>query len=741
MQTTSQTWKDLYASGTARLEARAVIAGVTYTDVAPVITRALTQAGPAVGNAAAASCALSLRGVSGSAIPRSAAVAVSMRLTDGSTSSEWLPAGTFFLSKRSRDPVAGLLYLECYDALLKADAPWEPSAGSWPRAIGDVADELADLLGLDIDARTVIPTGGVYYMNEPEAGTTIRDALGTIAQLVGGNWTVTPANRLRLVPFAPSAPDAVTVAGVMGGVDVGEPGEVTGIRCADGDETVLVGDDTGVVLDVTLAPVLAADLLDRMEGAEYRPFSLTSAVCDPACELGDGIAYGSGVAGLLCAFTGTLGPAFRASLSAPFQEEVADEYPYIGKADKVLHAAKAYAREAVADLDDALTQEDIFNRLTDNGAAQGMILYNGQLYVNASYINTGYLNADHIRGGTLTLGGQNNQNGTLTVLDASGNVIGSWDMDGIYVSGGAIEIITSGGSVKLGDGSYPLTVDYLGQNSTGTDQHHYHLAMNNGVLEFYESSSDYATQYNKVEFTPDGLKFYQAASGGAGPVISLQDYDNQLQTNIQYGQIELFDSVGGGDTTLRYDGIQTPSLALGTPLDIPNGGHGGTTAAQGRTNLSVYSKAEVDSLVGAKLYSVRGNIVKSASTGTAVGYGKAVVYIVGKTVVVEFEAKITTAGTLSGVYDIGIQVANLRTINSGIPAFTVSNGGIIHYYKDDGAMDTRMEGYAGEATLNTSENRWAFGRLYDTSGSIGAWADNNYSAGKIITGTLYGVLN
>ena len=147
------------------------------------------------------------------------------------------------------------------------------------------------------------------------------------------------------------------------------------------------------------------------------------------------------------------------------------------------------------------------------------------------------------------------------------------------------------------------------------------------------------------------------------------------------------------------------------------------------------------SIAGAKLYSVRGNIVKSASTGTAVGYGKALVYIVGMTVVVEFEAKITTAGTLSDVYDIGIQVANLRTINSGIPAFTVSNGGIIHYYMDDGTVDTRMEGYAGEATMNTSENRWAFGRLYDTAGSIGAWADNNYSAGKIITGTLYGVLD
>ena len=47
-------------------------------------------------------------------------------------------------------------------------------------------------------------------------------------------------------------------------------------------------------------------------------------------------------------------------------------------------------------LDDSLTQQEIFNRLTDNGAAQGLVLYNGQLYMNATYINTGTLTADRI---------------------------------------------------------------------------------------------------------------------------------------------------------------------------------------------------------------------------------------------------------------------------------------------------------------------------------------------------------
>lgn len=48
-------------------------------------------------------------------------------------------------------------------------------------------------------------------------------------------------------------------------------------------------------------------------------------------------------------------------------------------------------------IDDSLTQEDIFNRLTDNGAAQGLIFLDGQLYINATYMNLGELNAALVR--------------------------------------------------------------------------------------------------------------------------------------------------------------------------------------------------------------------------------------------------------------------------------------------------------------------------------------------------------
>ncbi len=74
------------------------------------------------------------------------------------------------------------------------------------------------------------------------------------------------------------------------------------------------------------------------------------------------------------------------------------------------------------------TQEDIFNKLTNNGQVQGLYIQDGQLYISFNYA----------KGGILTLGGNNNVNGILKILDASGKQIGSWDKDGISVTKGKI---------------------------------------------------------------------------------------------------------------------------------------------------------------------------------------------------------------------------------------------------------------------------------------------------------------
>lgn len=58
---------------------------------------------------------------------------------------------------------------------------------------------------------------------------------------------------------------------------------------------------------------------------------------------------------------------------------------------------KSLAEAALKDL----SQQGIVDLLTDKGAAKGIVLSNGQLYLNASYINSGNFNADLITAGIL----------------------------------------------------------------------------------------------------------------------------------------------------------------------------------------------------------------------------------------------------------------------------------------------------------------------------------------------------
>ena len=577
MQQTSAIWKQLWAAG-APLEARAVIAGTVYNDIsAPVIVRAAMQERLGIGNVAAASLSLVIRGAG--SIPRSAAVVIETRLNDGATASEWLPQGTFYISRRARDPVTGLLALECYDALLKAqgqavleDVFWTTKSGDFITTAGgdricfytaptgdmrSLARFLAALLGLSLDPRSVIRTGPPYEITSPDEGATIRDILSIIAQANGGNWIVTPQNQLRLVPVvdvtgaSEATQDAVDVAGVTGGINQSDSAVITGIRGALDKDAWLIGDDTGVVLDVSITPVIAAEMAEDMLGRRVQAYSLDGAVCDPAAELGDFVRAGvhGEIASVLYTQRITLGPACRSGMGSPDGGEITDEYPYISKNGSAISLLKAtvkeisesaivsvdveYAQnqsttvaptsgwstdapqwrdgyyiwqrtktttasetsysqptcisgrdgvdgqtgpqgpqgqtgigvsavveqyylstssteptggswstdqpqwvsgkyiwtrsqvtwtdntttytapvlakainganstandasEAVTTLDNSLTQQNIFNRLTDNGAAQGIILYNGQLYINATYINAGLLSVGRI---------------------------------------------------------------------------------------------------------------------------------------------------------------------------------------------------------------------------------------------------------------------------------------------------------------------------------------------------------
>lgn len=98
----------------------------------------------------------------------------------------------------------------------------------------------------------------------------------------------------------------------------------------------------------------------------------------------------------------------------------------------------------VRDIDN-LTQEDVFNILTNNGVVQGIYLQNGQLYINAQYIATGRLaSADgssywDLNTGNMVIG---NGTGQITVAgDIEATSLSAKDSIKIYNSNKEHEII------------------------------------------------------------------------------------------------------------------------------------------------------------------------------------------------------------------------------------------------------------------------------------------------------------
>lgn len=107
-------------------------------------------------------------------------------------------------------------------------------------------------------------------------------------------------------------------------------------------------------------------------------------------------------------------------------------------------SAYLYTNNAVDALDNALTTEEIFNRLTNNGAFQGLFMKDGQVYINASYILTG----------------------ALTILDSDGNLLLSADKDNKTVTIGKFAV--NGYGLSCGDASAGTLVGYSGIENYAT---------------------------------------------------------------------------------------------------------------------------------------------------------------------------------------------------------------------------------------------------------------------------------
>ena len=191
-------------------------------------------------------------------------------------------------------------------------------------------------------------------------------------------------------------------------------------------------------------------------------------------------------------------------------------------------ASKYTDDTAVDDLDTALDQEGVFNRLTNNGQLQGIFMRDGQIYVNMSYAQSG----------TLKLGGSNNVNGLLQVYNSSGVLVGTIDNvgakftnenDWLQIS----QSLLTGGYGDSEDGLLDLSANY-------PDNRHVVLESKTGDV-ILKSKREFRVQRQTGEFgylvQSGGLDFFsniQVTFGNVYEIIGIRYGEDVDSDYIQF---------------------------------------------------------------------------------------------------------------------------------------------------------------------------------------------------------------
>lgn len=98
----------------------------------------------------------------------------------------------------------------------------------------------------------------------------------------------------------------------------------------DDENEITVGDDYGRTLELTNpfgTQQMAVDLLAKLRGFQYQPYTASGALLDPAAEIGDGIAVKDLYGGMYTRVR-TFNHLMKADISAPHDEEINYEYQF-----------------------------------------------------------------------------------------------------------------------------------------------------------------------------------------------------------------------------------------------------------------------------------------------------------------------------------------------------------------------------------------------------------------------------
>lgn len=193
--------------------------------------------------------------------------------------------------------------------------------------------------------------------------------------------------------------------------------------------------------------------------------------------------------------------------------------------------AEDYADAAAQQAVDDQTQLDIFNKLTNNGASQGIYLLDGQLYINGEYIAADTISGNKIHGGTIS-GTQINIGDNVFVVSETGEVIAA----NINITGGTINIDTEG---ALAQNKIILRHTYNGTTK--------YVALSGNNLSASVGNDSYK---DVVQIDGDTIWCVHQPTGGS------LNTAYKLYNLLGAGNLELYDTSGKLRAKLNGNGLQ-----------------------------------------------------------------------------------------------------------------------------------------------------------------------------------------
>ena len=197
--------------------------------------------------------------------------------------------------------------------------------------------------------------------------------------------------------------------------------------------------------------------------------------------------------------------------------------------------AEDYADQAAQTAVDNQTQLDIFNKLTNNGTAQGVYLLNGQLYINGEYIAADTISGNKIHGGTIS-GTQIDIGDGVFAVDENGQVSAS----NMNITGGTINIDTEGA----------LVANKIALRNTWASEESVTTMSANSFMS--QRGADGA--YEAIQITDDTISGIKKESG------------EQIKNAFM-----LRNTLGAGSLTLYVNGVLSGSLSSTLVLYDTNG--------------------------------------------------------------------------------------------------------------------------------------------------------------------------